>query len=112
MIDAGKAKGLAIMADKRNDTFPNIPTLKEATGSDWTIGAWRGIAGPKGMPANIADSYGAVLKKIYDSKDYTDFMNSRGFGMIYADSKGFESFMEKSDGDLGKVMKAVGIAKS
>jgi putative tricarboxylic transport membrane protein len=112
MIDAGKAKGLAVMADKRSDTFPNIPTLKEATGSDWTIGAWRGIAGPKGMPANIADSYGAVLKKIYDSKDYKEFMTNRGFGMIYADSRGFESFMDKSDADLGKVMKAVGIAKS
>ena len=28
------------------------------------------------------------------------------------DSKGLESFMDKSDADLGKVMKAVGIAKS
>ena len=112
MIDAGKAKGLAIMADKRIDAFPNIPTLKEATGSDWTIGAWRGIAGPKGMPANIAGSYEAVLKKIYDSKEYKDFMSARGFGTVYADSKGFEAFMDKGDADLGKVMKAVGIAKS
>jgi tripartite-type tricarboxylate transporter receptor subunit TctC len=112
MIDAGKAKGLAIMADKRLEAFPNIPTLKEATGSDWQIGAWRGIAGPKGMPANIAGSYEAVLKKIYDSKEYKDFMGARGFGTVYADSKGFESFMDKGDADLGKVMKAVGIAKS
>jgi tripartite-type tricarboxylate transporter receptor subunit TctC len=112
MIDAGKAKGLAIMADKRMETFPNIPTLKEATGSDWTIGAWRGIAGPKGMPANIAASYEAVLKKIYDSKEYKDFMSSRGFGTVYADAKGFAAFMDKADADLGKVMKAVGIAKS
>ncbi len=111
MIEAGKAKSLAIMADKRTPTFPNVPTLKEATGSSWQMAAWRGIAGPRGLPANIAGSYGAVLKKIYDSKDYQDFMNGRGFGLIWADAKGFEQFMSKSNDDLGAVMKAVGLAK-
>jgi tripartite-type tricarboxylate transporter receptor subunit TctC len=112
MLEAGKAKSLAIMADKRSPTFPNVPTLKEATGSNWQMAAWRGIAAPKGLPANIAESYGAVLKKIYDSKDYQDFMNARGFGVIWADSKGFEQFMAKSNDDLGAVMKAVGLAKT
>jgi tripartite-type tricarboxylate transporter receptor subunit TctC len=112
MIEANKAKGLAIMADKRSATFPNIPTLKEATGSSWQMAAWRGIAAPKGLPANIAQSYGAVLKKIYDSKDYQDFMSSRGFGVIWADAAGFEKFMAKSNDDLGAVMKAVGLAKT
>ena len=112
MLDAGKAKSLAVMADKRNPIFPNVPTLKEAVGSDWTVAAWRGIAGPKGMPANVAATYEAALKKIYDSKDFQDFMNNRGFGLIYADAKGFEQFMAKSNDDLGAVMKAVGLAKS
>jgi hypothetical protein len=39
-------------------------------------------------------------------------MSSRGFGTVYADAKGFAAFMDKADADLGKVMKAVGIAKS
>jgi tripartite-type tricarboxylate transporter receptor subunit TctC len=112
IIEAGKAKSLAVMGDTRNNIFPNVPTLKEATGSDWTIAAWRGIAGPKGMPANIAGAYEATLKKIYDSKEYQDFMNGRGFGVVWADSKGFDSFMNKSNDDLGKVMKAVGLAKT
>jgi tripartite-type tricarboxylate transporter receptor subunit TctC len=112
IIEAGKAKSLAVMGDTRNNIFPNVPTLKEATGSDWTIAAWRGIAGPKGMPANIAGAYEATLKKIYDSKDYQDFMNGRGFGVVWADAKGFDTFMGKSNEDLGKVMKAVGLAKT
>jgi tripartite-type tricarboxylate transporter receptor subunit TctC len=112
MLDAGKAKSLAVMADKRNPAFPNVPTLKEAIGSDWTIGAWRGIAGPKGMPQNVAQQYTAVLKKIYDSKDFQDFMSSRGFGVIWGDAAEFEKFMAKSNDDLGAVMKAVGIAKT
>ena len=111
MLDAGKARSLAVMSPQRNGVFPNVPTLKEATGSDWTIAAWRGIAAPKGLPKDVAEKYTAALKKIYDSKEYQDFMNGRGFGLIWADAAGFETFMDRSNNDLGKVMKAVGIAK-
>ena len=51
-------------------------------------------------------------EKIYDSKEFQDFMKGRGFGLIYANAKGFEQFMAKSNSDLGAVMKAVGLAKS
>jgi tripartite-type tricarboxylate transporter receptor subunit TctC len=111
LIDAGKARPLTIMASAPSALYPQVPTLKAATGSDWTIGAWRGIAGPKGMPADIQAKLGAALKKIYDSKDYQTFMSGRGLGMIYADGKGFEQFMAKGDADMGQVMKSLGLAK-
>jgi tripartite-type tricarboxylate transporter receptor subunit TctC len=111
LIDAGKARPLAVMASQPSALYPNVPTLKAATGSDWSIGAWRGIAGPKGLPADVQVKLGAALKKIYDSKDYQGFMASRGFGVIYADSKGFEQFMAKGDADMGNVMKSLGLAK-
>ena len=111
MIDAGKARPLAIMASQPAALYPNVPTLKAATGSDWAIGAWRGVAAPKGLPADITAKLGAALKKIYDSKDYQGFMSSRGFGTIYADAKGFEQFMAKGDADMGVVMKSLVLAK-
>jgi tripartite-type tricarboxylate transporter receptor subunit TctC len=111
LIDAGKARPLAVMSSQPSALYPNVPTLKAATGSDWSIGAWRGIAGPKGLPADVQAKLGAALKKIYDSKDYQGFMASRGFGVIYADSKGFEQFMAKGDADMGNVMKSLGLAK-
>jgi tripartite-type tricarboxylate transporter receptor subunit TctC len=111
LIDAGKARPLAIMASSPAALYPNVPTLKAATGSDWAIGAWRGIAAPKGLPADIQAKLGAAMKKIYDSKDYQSFMSGRGFGVIYADAKGFEQFMAKGDADMGNVMKSLGLAK-
>ena len=111
LIDAGKARPLAIMASSPAALYPNVPTLKAATGSDWAIGAWRGIAAPKGLPADIQAKLGAAMKKIYDSKDYQSFMSGRGFGVIYADAKGFEQFMAKGDADMGTVMKSLGLAK-
>ena len=88
-----------------------MPTLKSATGSDWKLGAWRGIAAPKGIPAEARDKLVAALRKIVASKEYTDFMTQRGFGVIYAPPEEFATFMAKSDTDLGATMKAVGIVK-
>jgi tripartite-type tricarboxylate transporter receptor subunit TctC len=111
MIDAGKARSLALMAPERAAAFKDIPTLKEAMGIDFTTGAWRGFAAPKGLPADIATKLTAALKKIYDSKEYKDFMGSRGFGTVWADAPSYATFMDKSDAQMGAAMKAAGIAK-
>ncbi len=111
LIDAGKVRSLAIMADKPSGLYPNVPTLKAATGSDWQMAAWRGIVAPKGIPNDVRDKLAASIRKIATSKEYTDFMASRGFGVIYAGPDDFARFMAKSDVDLGATMKAVGIAK-
>ena len=111
LIEAGKVKSLAIMDPKPSALFPNVPTLKSAVGSDWTMAAWRGIAAPKGVSKEVSDKLLAVLKKVYDSKDYQGFMAQRGFGIIWAGPEDYAKFMAKSDADLGAVMKAVGIAK-
>ncbi|RYF34864.1 MAG: tripartite tricarboxylate transporter substrate binding protein [Comamonadaceae bacterium] len=111
LIDAGKVKSLAIMSDKPSALYPAIPTLKSAIGSDWTMAAWRGIVAPKGIPADVRDKLGAAIKKVAASKEYTDFMASRGFGVIYAGPEDFGKYMAKSDAELGATMKAVGIAK-
>src|SRR5438874_6621513 len=111
LIDAGKVKSLAGMADQPSALYPNVPTLKAATGSNWTMAAWRGMAAPKGIPADARDKLVAAIKKVVASKDYTDFMAKQGYGVIYAGPEDFAKFMAKSDTDLGATMKAVGIAK-
>ena len=111
LIDAGKVRALAIMDARPSALYPAVPTLKSALGSDWTMAAWRGIVAPKGIPAEARDKLSAAIRKVAASKDYTDFMASRGFGVIYAAPEDFARFMTKSDAELGATMKAVGIAK-
>jgi tripartite-type tricarboxylate transporter receptor subunit TctC len=112
IIEAGKARALAIMAPERNPVFKDIPTLKEAMGIDYSTGAWRGIAGPKGLPADVATKLTATLKKVYDSKEFKDFMSNRGFGTVWGDAAEFAKFMDNGDAQMGDAMKAAGLAKA
>ncbi|HZY18138.1 MAG TPA: tripartite tricarboxylate transporter substrate binding protein [Ramlibacter sp.] len=111
LIDAGKVRSLAIMNDKPSSLYPNVPTIKSVLGSDWTMAAWRGIVAPKGLPNDIRDKLAAAVRKVANSKEYTDFMAQRGFGVVYAPPEEFGRFMAKSDAELGATMKAVGIVK-
>jgi tripartite-type tricarboxylate transporter receptor subunit TctC len=112
MLDAGRARSLAVMAGERLGTFPNIPTLKEAMGVDYQTGAWRGIAGPLELPAEVKTTMDAALGKVFKGKEYQDFLNARGFGLVYADAAGFGEHLAKADKSLGDAMKAAGLAKA
>ncbi len=112
MIDAGKARCLAVMSPTRTALFPDVPTLKEAMGIGYTTGAWRGFAAPKDTPKPVAEKLTATLKKIYDSKEYKEFMSARGFGTVWNDAAGYTTFMDTSDKQMGDAMKAAGIAKT
>jgi tripartite-type tricarboxylate transporter receptor subunit TctC len=111
MIDAGKARPLAIMDANPPSLYPKVPTLKSELGTNWQIAAWRVIAAPKGIPADVHKTLTTALKKVYDSKDYKDFMAKQGYGTVWADPAGTTKFMEDSDKNLGAALKAVGLAK-
>ena len=52
-----------------------------------------------------------AVRKAVASKDYTDFMTSRGLGVIYGGPDDMAKFMAKSDAEMGVTMKAVGLVK-
>lgn len=111
LIDAGRVRTLAFMAAKRSAVFPNVPTLKEASGSEWVKGVWRGMVGPKNLPADIAKRYEAAFKKVHESAEFNKFMSERGFEMLWADAPGFASFMKKDNTEIGELLKLMGLAK-
>jgi tripartite-type tricarboxylate transporter receptor subunit TctC len=90
-VEAGKLKILAVMSDKRNAKFPDVPTLKEK-GIDLSIGTWRAI----GAPAATSDEAVKVLHDAFakgmQEKSFTDFMNSRGLTIRYMNTKEITEF--------------------
>ena len=111
LVDAKRVRPLLLMADKPDVVFPDVPLLNTQIDTKWVNGAWRGIVGPKGLPADISKTLEAALKKVSDSSAYQDFLKQRGFGSLYANGADFAAFMAKDDQAKGEVMKAVGLAK-
>jgi tripartite-type tricarboxylate transporter receptor subunit TctC len=110
LIDAGKVRALAHMGDTRLDAFPDVPTLKEQ-GISWSLGAWRGIALPKGTSAEIVSTLENALEKVVKSKEFVDFMNNGPFGILWKGSADFAKFLADQDQTMGGLMKEAGLTK-
>ncbi len=95
-----KVRVLAVAADERVETLPDVPTFKEQ-GYDIVGGAFRGVAAPKGTPkeiiAKLADAFTKTNKIIAEKQ------LPLGFVMTYAtgdDAKALVDKMRKSYNDV------------
>jgi len=110
LIDAGRIRPLAIMAEKRDPLFPHVPTLKDK-GVNWSCGAWRGVVGPKGTSPQIVAVLERAIKKIVDSQEFKKFMKNRGYGIYWMDSESLARTLAEADEANGQIMKTAGIVK-
>jgi tripartite-type tricarboxylate transporter receptor subunit TctC len=108
MIEAGRAKAIGVMAEERDPKFPDVPTLREQ-GIDFTMAAWRGIAGPEGMPEDVVSELSCHLDDVVHSPGYKEFMGTAGFGIEWRNAQEFAAFMAEQDAEKGAIMRSAGL---
>ncbi|MEI2417396.1 tripartite tricarboxylate transporter substrate binding protein [Orrella sp. JC864] len=111
MLDAKRSKALAVMAPERNPSYPDVPTLKEGLGTGYTIGVWRGIAGPKGLDEQIAAKLESAIQAAFQSDTYKGFMSKQGFGAEWRGRQDFEKFLAENDAMMGDLIEKVGLKR-
>lgn len=87
-----KLKMLAVMSDQRLKGFENTPTLKER-GIDVSLGAWRGMAVPKGTPPEVVEYLKAVAEKTAKDPAFIESLQKLNLGYSYADANAFKAQM-------------------
>jgi tripartite-type tricarboxylate transporter receptor subunit TctC len=111
MRQAKRVHTLAVLADKRLDAFPDVPTMEEAIGKKAVGGTWRGIVTPKGVSDEVKQKLETTLKTIFDSDAYQEFMKKRGFGVKWLPSGEFAEFMKNAHENNAKVIAKLGLSK-
>ena len=68
-LDAGKVRLLATLSEKRLEGLDGLLTAKEQ-GFNLVVTKFRGLAGPKGLPDDIAKAWEDALRKAIASPEY------------------------------------------
>lgn len=108
-ITSGKVVALAVADAQRSSLAPNVPTLAELGYKDVNVGAWQGLFGPKGLPADIVKTLNGQLNDILKMPDVTSKMAV--FGALPAGGEP-SRLAQSNAGDLarfGKIIKELDI---
>jgi tripartite-type tricarboxylate transporter receptor subunit TctC len=112
LVEAGKLRPLMVISTQRQGPpFQNVPTAKEAIGIEHEGGAFRLVAGPKGLPADVVSTMESTLQKIWGSAEFQNAMKERNFGTKWLGSKDTLAFMQAHEKALAETIVAVGLAK-
>lgn len=111
MIEAGEVISLAVMSPERSPAFPDIPTFKEATGVDWQIGSWNGIAGPAGIPDEVLAKLLPLINEIQQDKQLIDFVEQRKLSLFALPADEWLVELEEIDKTMGNTMREAGLIK-
>ena len=110
LIEAGQIRILALVAENRSIDFPQIPTTKDL-GYDIPIPSVVNIAGPKGIPDEIAKKLESAFTKAMKEPAFIKGMADVHINVVYRDSKALTEYVARNYELLGKVLKEMGLAK-
>ncbi|MEN9059797.1 Bug family tripartite tricarboxylate transporter substrate binding protein [Ponticoccus litoralis] len=111
MMDAGLSRAIAVFADERNASFPDVPTATEQTGTPYAGGTWRGVVGPADMDAAAVARLEEATKAVFESEAFQTFMAKQGFGAEFRGSEDFATFLNETQQSVGEVMKSIGLSQ-
>lgn len=67
LVKSGRVKALGVTGTARSPSMPNVPTVAEQGVPNYRYNGWYTVAGPTGMPAEVAQKLSADIHRIVHS---------------------------------------------
>ena len=91
-VQGGQMRALAVMSEERLPSLPDVPTFKEL-GIDIVTGTWRGLAVPKGTPADVVEKLRDAFAKAVENPEFVEFMNNAFLNIYYLNAEDFAAYI-------------------
>ena len=96
---AQRVRPLAVFDASRIPDAPwnEIPTVKEALGTDIQYQMLRGIFGPPGMPKEAVDWYVAFLKKVFDTPEFKKYLEDGALKPAFSTGSDYTNWVDENE---------------
>ena len=108
-IQAGKARPLAVLSDKRQPVLPQVPTAKEAGMANYEVPIWYGILTSAGTPPNLVGRLNAEIGKALASADLKERLTTAGIEPRSTSPEQFSAHIKSEKVRFAKVIQDAGI---
>lgn len=114
LIKDGRIRALAVSAQTRISTLPDVPPLSEAANApDFEAVSWHALFARAGTPQPIVGRLHSEMKRIMAEADIQNRM--RGIGLIPVDSpsvEGIQKYVNDEEAKWGGIVRKLGLAGS
>jgi putative tricarboxylic transport membrane protein len=109
-IEANKVRVLATFTEKRVDTMPDVPTVKEL-GYNIVLRKYRGLAGPQGLPVDIVSTWEKATQQLLRDPDYLKIVRGESLIPDYMAQKDYAAFINQFATESEAFLKENGVIK-
>ena len=111
LIQAGKARPLAVTSEKRAPPLPTVPTMIESGIPGYVVTAWYGMCAPAGTPAPVLDKLHADLTRTLQAADVRQRLTDLVIEPAPNSREEFVAFVRSELERWEKVVKDAGIPR-
>ncbi|HEY4999957.1 MAG TPA: tripartite tricarboxylate transporter substrate binding protein [Usitatibacter sp.] len=108
-IRAGKVRAIGLASKERNPAVPDVPTMAELGISDFEVGTWSGLIGPKGVPADVVRKINAAVAEVVNDPVVHQRLVEQGAEIRVMSPEEFGAFMRAENTRWVKVIHEAGI---
>lgn len=104
-IKTQKLRPLAVMASRRTESLPDVPTLAEAGIANADAYEWNGMFTPSGVPSPIVARLSEALRNALESAEVKDKIVSNGGELFPVGRAEVVAFIQQQSQRMGKVIR-------
>jgi len=108
-VQSGRLRALGVSSPQRVPALAQIPTIAEAGIAGFDATQWYGIVAPAGTPKEIVAKLNAEIRKIMQSKEMLDRLNTEGAIAAPGTPEEFGAYIKKEIARWAVVVKAAGM---
>jgi tripartite-type tricarboxylate transporter receptor subunit TctC len=109
-IRSGRVRALAITSEKRDPSFPDLPTMNESGLPNYVVSTWYGIAAPAGLPEPIKTKLYEALMTAYKDPQFADAYRTIGAEPDTRTPSAFTAYVRTETQRWAGLVKSAGIA--
>ena len=108
-VRAGRLRALAVLAERRSPSAPELPTAGEQGLSGLEVSAWAGMFGPAGIPAPIVERLWAALEAALNDPKVREQYAQQGVEPLPLGTEAFRRYCDAEAVRWAEVIRTAGL---
>jgi tripartite-type tricarboxylate transporter receptor subunit TctC len=107
-VRSGRLRALAVLAPKRSDLMPEVPTMKEAGVADVEVPVWYALLGPAALPREVLKTLNDATVRAARSPDLRQKLVEQGAEPVGNSPEEFSKLLREEVAKWAEIVKVSG----